>query len=105
MYILGHTHKVDHRYLDYRNIGYRYDGTPLVTSISRFARFPLKTSYELGQPRLLLVSTDVKEGTAVTFDGCAYLPTYLGKSEVKNMDMIVKELEAIPESEAEEINE
>jgi 3'-phosphoadenosine 5'-phosphosulfate sulfotransferase len=28
-----------------------------------------------------------------------------GKSEVKNMDMIVKELEAIPESEAEEINE
>jgi len=40
----------------------------LKRTLERFAYFPIKTSSEGKQPRLLLVTVDVKTGDAVTFD-------------------------------------
>jgi len=37
-------------------------------SIERFAKFPIATSFEKGEPRLLVISVDSAEGTTVTFD-------------------------------------
>src|SRR5215208_4475213 len=62
----------DNRFLDdifpfAGNIWYKYSNEPLVDSIERFIiKFPIAT--EIGQPRLLLVSVDVKTGTTLTFD-------------------------------------
>jgi hypothetical protein len=63
------------------NIWYRYSNTPLKESIKEFTKFPIKTSFfepeEYSEdarkglvkgPRLLTVTVDVAEGTAVTFD-------------------------------------
>jgi NTE family protein len=49
---------------------YTYDNQPLKDSLGKFSRFPISTSFEKDhkQPRLLLVSVDVLEGAAVTFD-------------------------------------
>jgi NTE family protein len=40
----------------------------LEKSIERFVKFPIATSYERGEPRLLVASVDAKEGVPVTFD-------------------------------------
>jgi NTE family protein len=40
----------------------------LKRTLGRFAHFPIKTSFENKEPRLLLVTVDVKTGDAVTFD-------------------------------------
>ena len=40
----------------------------LKRTLERFAHFPIKTSVKEKQPRLLLVTVDVKTGDAVTFD-------------------------------------
>lgn len=49
------------------NVWYKYSNKPLTNSIKKFVtRFPIAT--DIGQPRLLLVSVDVKTGTTVTFD-------------------------------------
>ena len=40
----------------------------LKKTLGRFADFPIKTSFEKKEPRLLLVTVDVKTGDAVTFD-------------------------------------
>ena len=40
----------------------------LKKTLGRFANFPIKTSFEKNEPRLLLVTVDVKTGDAVTFD-------------------------------------
>ena len=40
----------------------------LKRTLERFARFPINTSVKENQPRLLLVTVDVKTGDAVTFD-------------------------------------
>ena len=37
-------------------------------SIEKFVKFPIATTYEEGEPRLLVVSVDATEGTTVTFD-------------------------------------
>jgi hypothetical protein len=52
------------------NTWFRYDNHPLKSSLEQFAHFPIATSSKEGQkqPRLLLVSVDVREGAAVTFD-------------------------------------
>jgi NTE family protein len=47
---------------------YVYTNQPLKESLAKFARFPIATSYEGKQPRLLLVSVDIQEGAVVTFD-------------------------------------
>lgn len=62
----------DNRFLDDvfpfgSNVWYKYSNKPLTNSIKKFVtRFPIAT--DVGQPRLLLVSVDVKTGTTVTFD-------------------------------------
>ena len=56
------------------NIWLHYNNEELRKSIERYTTFPIATTYdsisdkEKQQPRLLIVSTDVKEGEAVTFD-------------------------------------
>ena len=45
-----------------------YDSKPLKESLEKFAKFPISTSYEKGEPRLLLVAVDVQEATPVVFD-------------------------------------
>ena len=36
--------------------------------MEKFAKFPISTSFENGEPRLLLVSVDVQDLTPVVFD-------------------------------------
>jgi NTE family protein len=48
---------------------WRYDYTPLKDYLSKFIDFPIKTSLEKGQPRLLLTSVDIQDFTSpVIFD-------------------------------------
>ena len=48
---------------------WRYDYTPLRNYLSEFIDFPIKTSLEQGQPRLLLTSVDIQDFTSpVVFD-------------------------------------
>lgn len=48
---------------------WRYDYEPLRNYLSKFVDFPIKTSFENGEPRLLLISLDVQDyTTAVVFD-------------------------------------
>lgn len=58
----------DYKYFDSFNTWYRYDNSPLRNALKKYGRFPIASIYEDGHPRLLIVSVDVKEGTAVTFD-------------------------------------
>jgi NTE family protein len=62
----GPTH--DNKFFDSDNIWYRYSNEPLKQSLERFAKFPIATTKEGDQPRLLLVAVDVADGTPVTFD-------------------------------------
>ncbi len=59
---------MDSRFLDPSNTWYLYSNEPLKKSLEKFARFPIATSYEENEPRLLLVTVDVLEGTTVVFD-------------------------------------
>jgi NTE family protein len=58
----------DHRFFDPANTWYIYDNRPLKESLEKFAKFPISTSYENNEPRLLLVAVDVQELTPVVFD-------------------------------------
>ncbi len=58
----------DNRFLDPANTWYIYDSKPLKESLEKFAKFPISTSFDNGEPRLLLVAVDVKEATPVVFD-------------------------------------
>ena len=62
----GPTH--DNKFFDSDNIWYRYSNEPLKQSLERFAKFPIATTKEGDQPRLLLVAVDVADGIPVTFD-------------------------------------
>jgi predicted acylesterase/phospholipase RssA len=62
----GPTH--DNKFFDFDNVWYRYSNEPLKRSLERFAKFPIATTKEGDQPRLLLVAVDVAEGILVTFD-------------------------------------
>jgi NTE family protein len=59
---------MDNRFCDSQNPWLVYDNQPLRKSIEKFAKFPIATSFEKGEPRLLVVSVDAAEGTTVTFD-------------------------------------
>jgi NTE family protein len=62
----------DRRFFDFfGNTWYRFSNEPLRKSLERFAKFPIATSYEENQPRLLLVAVDVADGTPVVFDSYA----------------------------------
>jgi NTE family protein len=60
--------KEDKRFCDSQNQWLVYDNQPLRKSIEKFAKFPIATSFEKGEPRLLVISVDAAEGTTVTFD-------------------------------------
>ena len=62
------TPLLDNRFFDPSNTWYIYDNKPLKESLEKFARFPISTSFENGEPRLLLVAVDVQEVTPVVFD-------------------------------------
>ena len=59
---------LDNRFFDPLNTWYIYDNRPLKESLEKFAKFPISTSFENGEPRLLLVAVDVQEATPVVFD-------------------------------------
>jgi predicted acylesterase/phospholipase RssA len=63
-----HRPTYDNKFYDSDNTWYRYSNEPLKQSLERFARFPIATTQEENQPRLLLVAVDVADGTPVTFD-------------------------------------
>ncbi|HZD83937.1 MAG TPA: patatin-like phospholipase family protein [Nitrososphaeraceae archaeon] len=63
-----HPPKEDKRFCDSQNQWLVYDNQPLRKSIEEFAKFPIATSFEKGEPRLLVISVDAAEGTTVTFD-------------------------------------
>ena len=58
----------DKTFLDPSNVWYLYSNEPLRQSLEKFAKFPIATSYEKKEPRLLLVAVDVQEGSTVVFD-------------------------------------
>jgi NTE family protein len=58
----------DNRFFDPANTWYMYDNKPLKESLEKFAKFPISTSFDNGEPRLLLVAVDVMEATPVVFD-------------------------------------
>ena len=64
--------QLDTKFFDYQNLWYKFDSGPLKRSLERFVKFPIATTFDekdsLTQPRLILVSVDVAEGTSVTFD-------------------------------------
>jgi predicted acylesterase/phospholipase RssA len=61
----------DTRFSDKSNIWYRYNNDGLRDSLKRFANFPISTSFDKKEPRLLVISVDVQEGETVTFDSYA----------------------------------
>ena len=59
----------DNKFFDPYNTWYTYDNRPLKESLEKFAKFPISTSLEKGEPRLLLVAVDVQlAGYPVVFD-------------------------------------
>jgi NTE family protein len=48
------TPLLDNRFFDPSNTWYIYDSRPLKESLEKFAKFPISTSFENGEPRLLL---------------------------------------------------
>jgi NTE family protein len=64
--------RLDDRFLDnlgpINNSWYLYSNQPLKESLEKFTKFPIATSFQQNQPRLLLVSVNVQEGAVVTFD-------------------------------------
>ena len=60
---------LDSKFLDlYGNTWFRFSNEPLKRSLEKFAKFPIATSFEDNQPRLILVAVDVADGLPVTFD-------------------------------------
>lgn len=58
----------DTKFFDIQNTWYRFDIKPLKRSLERFAKFPIATEWEDGQPRLLLISVDVATSYQAVFD-------------------------------------
>jgi NTE family protein len=77
--------KEDEKFFDQANKRSLYSKQPLQKSIEKFVKFPIATDYEKGEPRLLVVSTDVAEGISVTFDSYEKGKDVNGK-EIRNID-------------------
>jgi NTE family protein len=59
----------DTKYFSHLNNFLSYDYRPLMNLMEKSINYPIKTDFEKNQPRLLLLSVDVKDcSTAVTFD-------------------------------------
>jgi NTE family protein len=63
-----HRPDYDKKFFSSANTWYRFSNDPLRRSLERFAKFPIATAQEEGQPRLILTAVDVAEGLPVTFD-------------------------------------
>ena len=59
---------VDGRFLDPSNTWYLYSNEPLKKTLEKFVKFPIATGYQKKEPRLLLVTVDVQDGSTVVFD-------------------------------------
>lgn len=63
------TMQFDTKYFSHLNNFLSYDYKPLLNLMEKSINYPIKTDFEKNQPRLLLISVDVKDcSTAVTFD-------------------------------------
>lgn len=60
--------QLDYKFLDPMNWLYQCDNKPLKESLEKFAKFPIATSFDDNEPRLILLSVDVQEGIPVVFD-------------------------------------
>jgi predicted acylesterase/phospholipase RssA len=61
----------DTKFFDMSNRWYRYSNKFLKDSLEKFAKFPIATSYDENQPRLILTAVDVLDGKPVVFDSYA----------------------------------
>jgi predicted acylesterase/phospholipase RssA len=61
----------DTKFFDPSNRWYRYSNQYLKESLEKFAKFPIATSYDENQPRLILTAVDVMNGEPVVFDSYA----------------------------------
>jgi NTE family protein len=77
--------KEDNRFYDPQNQWLLFDNQPLRKSAEKFAKFPIATSFDKGEPRLLVISVDAAEGTTVTFDSYESDP---GKRETEYGDSL-----------------
>jgi NTE family protein len=81
-----HPPIIDNRFCDSQNQWLVYDNQPLRNSIEKFAKFPIATSFEKGEPRLLVISVDAAEGTTVTFDS---YEKEQGRRETEKQNMVI----------------
>jgi predicted acylesterase/phospholipase RssA len=82
----------DNRFFDLFNTWYRFSNNPLKKSLEKFVNFPIATSPEKNEPRLLLVAVDIADGIPVTFDS---YPTQDGSRKTEYGRYIIKEKEEI----------
>jgi predicted acylesterase/phospholipase RssA len=61
----------DTKFFNVLNNWYRYSNQYLKQSLEQFAKFPIATSYDNNQPRLILTAVDVMNGKPVVFDSYA----------------------------------
>ncbi|HET9010095.1 MAG TPA: patatin-like phospholipase family protein [Nitrosarchaeum sp.] len=61
----------DTKFFDISNRWYRYSNQFLKDSLEQFVKFPIATSLDDNQPRLILTSVDVMDGKPVVFDSYA----------------------------------
>ena len=90
--------KIDSKFFDnfiVPNIWYRYDNSRLKETINRSIKFPIATSLDKKEPRLLAISVDVEEGETVTFD------SYVKEKEtiLENQSMVTINLEIMERKE------
>ena len=65
------TPTIDSKFFDnfiVPNIWYQYDNSRLRRSLNKAIRFPIGTSHDKNEPRLLAIAVDVEKGETVTFD-------------------------------------
>jgi NTE family protein len=82
----------DNRFFDMFNTWYRYSNNPLKKSLEKFVNFPIATTPEKNEPRLILVAVDIADGIPVTFDS---YPTEDGSRKTEYGKYIVKGNEEI----------
>ncbi|HEX7032240.1 MAG TPA: patatin-like phospholipase family protein [Nitrososphaera sp.] len=58
----------DFKYFDIWNTSFRSSNEPLKRTMKEYIHFPIKTSIEKNEPRLLVITTDVATAEAVVFD-------------------------------------
>lgn len=80
----------DSKYYSHLNNFLSYDYKPLMNLMEKSINYPIKTDFEKNQPRLLLISVDVKDcSTAVTFDSYR---NYKSVCDVCGQDLIQNKL-------------